>query len=449
MKKYVFIIIAFCITFFLTAAPAEYSDKTRLTRQDFFEENYREVWNSLSEMEQFAIACSSNIFQRNKQYHLDFSNRIVFSDNTRPGIEVLNENWDIYDYKQLMENYNELAEGEQAEMYRELAALLEKNPDLSIIDIGKKECLTVSAVSRLYMIQSMKDILGKHGIEAWIEARMISIIRWGIGAGYISEEEGRTLIEPVVKKVKDDYSDFEDFIAHWIAGYCFNAVFDSTCPDCTKELLYAVEAARAYIPFEELPFTGKNADAHTMKINEGVYTPSKLAEKMIPLQKVYKRYQKEEPSEDIYKDLLKEEENYPEVSDLLVLSRFVLMCKYSSPQERVKYVAEKEEYLNSINKETDTYNVIMKIYAADLINTNKPEKCITLYKELPQSLQNDAAVYYNYGYANYLMSYNCLTIIEKDIYNSRARDVFNRLKARDYKLGDFISKWLEATENSL
>ena len=140
----------------------------------------------------------------------------------------------------------------------------------------------------------------------------------------------------LIQKIKDDYVNFEEFISHWIAGYCYNAVFDSTCPDCTEALIAAIDTARAYIPFESLAFTGKNADKnHTMTLSECVYTPSALASKMIPMQKVYKRYWNDDPDKSVLEDMIKEEENYPEISDLVVLPHLVLMCTFSSAAERV------------------------------------------------------------------------------------------------------------------
>ena len=427
--------------------PVEYSDKfNKLSRKDFFEKYHRSTWDSLSEIEQFAIACSSNIFQRNGQYHLDFSNRIVFDEDTRKGIEVLNENWEIFNYEQLIQNYNELIEGEQATSYKELEEILNRNPGLSVIDIGIKEGMSVSSVSRMYLVQAMKDKLGKHGIEAWTQARSISIIRWGIGAGYISQEEGYSLIEPVVKEIIDNYTCFDEFIAHWVAGYCFNAVYDSTCPECTEILIEAIDEARAYIPFEELKFTGVNADtSYCMKVLDAVYNPDEFASKMIPVQKVYKRYQKEQPSAELYEELLKVEQDYPEISDLLILCRYSMMLKFCDSKERIEYAESKLDYLKNNPNTQGLYSDIVRIYSSDLLRTYQPEKVIALYKTLPVQYQSDELVYYNYGYANFLMINICQTILEKNVYQSRAIDVFRRLYSRGYDIGDMVN-WLRVVE---
>ncbi len=416
--------------------------------KEFFEKEYRCVWDSLTEEEQFAIACTSNVFERNGQYHLDLSNRLVFDKNTRKGIEVLNENWEIFNYEQLIENYNELTEGEQAAAYLELKDYFKQYPELTPVEIGTREDLNITAVSRMYFVKDKMEVLGFHGLDAWIDSRRISIIRWGIGAGYISEEEGRNLIIPIAKKLKDDYVSFEDFIAHWIAGYCYNAVYSSTCPECAEKLIKAIDTARAYIPFEELKFTGKNADKdHILTIEEAVYTPSAEAARMIPLQKLYKRYRTEEASKDMYTELLEIEKDYPEISDLTVIVHFILMIKYDTVYNRIEYIESKLAYLRTLNPQTETFYYLSDSYLSDLIKTYQPQKVLDYYNSLPQQLQTDEDLYYGYGYAYLLMSNICSTVLERNIYISRARTVFLRLKNNGYNLGEFINSWLKSTES--
>lgn len=427
--------------------PVQYDSKSKESPEDFFEREYRTFWESLPEYQQFAIACSSNVFERDGMFHLDYSNRIVFNNKTSTGKSILNNSWKIKSYEQLMQNYEELTRGEQNANYRELKEALLKYPDLSPIEIGKKEDLNVTAVSRIYLVKDMMDKLGKHDIEAWIDARRISILRWGISAGYISYEEADPLIKTIVEKIKDDYVDFEDFISHWIAGYCYNAVFDSTCPDCTQALLKAVQTARAYIPFEELGFTGKNADPnHTMKLKDSVYTPSALAAKLIPMQKVYKRYWNDKPSKTILEDMIKEEENYPEISDIVFLPRLVLMANYSTEEEIVKYIESKNVYMYSLPEGSKTYDYAIRLYINMLNKTYQPQKVLSLYKSLSLSYQSDKDIYWHYAYANYLMSNLASSLLERDVYISRAVNLFLQLKARDYDLGNFINNWLKALE---
>ncbi len=101
-----------------------------------------------------------------------------------------------------------------------------------------------------------------------------------------------------------------------------------------------------------------------------------------------------------------------------------------------------EQSIKTIPEDSDNYSDKMLAYFDELIENYQPEIIISLYKNLPQNLQNDQRFYYDYAYANYLMSYRCVTIIEKDIYNSRAADAFTRLKAHGFVLSDFLNCWL-------
>ncbi len=59
----------------------------------------------------------------------------------------------------------------------------------------------------------MKDVLGSHGIEAWDQGRQITLLRWGMGAGYISYDEALELIKTIVESIKANYVSWTDFIS--------------------------------------------------------------------------------------------------------------------------------------------------------------------------------------------------------------------------------------------
>ena len=403
----------------------------------------RELWDSLPEFEQFAIACSSNVFERNKQYHLDFNNRVLFNKNTTEGYEILNENWGIYNTEELLQSYKELAEGEQGALYNRLKALLEKYPDLTVLEIAEKERLTVTETSRMYFVEDMREALGVHGLQAWLDARKIAILRWGIGAGYITREQAVELIVPIVERIKNDYKNYEEFIAHFIAGYCFNAVYDSNCPDCAEKLISAVSSARKYIPFDTLPFTGINADKnYTMQIDDATYYPSITALKLDPIQKLYKK----SSNENVLEQLDEEVEKYPEAQTLVIPFKLRQLYNYASASKVIDYIHANKEYIDSYPKESAGYTELATIYMVDLIKVFRPEEAIALYNSLPESLQKEEGYYYSYGYANYQLSFLCSTVLERDIYIRRAKTVFERLLARNYDLGESVQNWLEAVE---
>ena len=428
--------------------PLKYKEDCGLEQWQFFNQEYRASWNTLSEEEQFLIACSANVFERNGQYHLDLTNQTYFENNTITGKYILNDRWNVYNKEDLLKADKEIEETGQAPAYRKLLALLSKYPDLPVVKIGEKEELTVTQVSRLYLIKELNSCLGMHGIDAWDDTRRINLMRWGMSAGYLTKEEGLELLQPIYLRLKNNYRSFEDFFAHWLAGFCYDEVFKSNCPQCTLDAFDALIAGRAYVPFEELKFSGQNADPnHTMTYEEGVYTPTDLAQKLIPVQMVYKRYWNETHTEDVLQELIEAEEAYPEAANLTMFAHVELLNQFGTAAERIEYIESKETFLNSLDKASEWRNKITKWYLLDLLNTYSAEKFISVYNKLPPSMQAEDEIYFGYGYANILMSNLCTTIIERDIYILRAKDILKRLESRDYDIGEFLRSWINALES--
>ena len=103
--------------------------------------------------------------------------------------------------------------------------------------------------------------------------------------------------------------------------------------------------------------------------------------------------------------------------------------------------------MNSLGETSDWRNKITKWYFRDLLNTYSPEKLISTYNKLPASMQADNENYFGYGYANILLSNLSTTVIERDIYILRAKDVLKRLEERNYNIGDFLRCWINAVES--
>ena len=77
-------------------------------QKEHFEKHYRETWDKLSEFEQYAIAFSSNLFQLNEYYHLDFSAKSIGENDREELVELLEDSWGITDYDTLMETFENL-----------------------------------------------------------------------------------------------------------------------------------------------------------------------------------------------------------------------------------------------------------------------------------------------------------------------------------------------------
>ena len=84
---------------------------------------------------------------------------------------------------------------------------------------------------------------------------------------------------------------------------------------------------------------------------------------------------------------------------------------------------------------------MVRMYCGDLVRNYEPEKFLEYYKTLPTKLQADETVYFCYGYAYYLLIKTSNSVLERDVYVSRARTVFTQLKQKGYSIGD-MEMWL-------
>lgn len=62
---------------------------------------FAQNWDQLSEVEKYAVAFSSNLFELNKENHFDFSNQ----SEAEEGKQILKDSWGITDYESLIENF--------------------------------------------------------------------------------------------------------------------------------------------------------------------------------------------------------------------------------------------------------------------------------------------------------------------------------------------------------
>ena len=457
--KLIFLIVFLMIPFFLFAQsgfdvqsyytehpPVRYDLSESGNPRDFFEREYRECWESLTEYEQFAIACSCIQFYMNTQFPLDFTNHIVFDESRPSGALELRIN-KVYSYEDLIKKINDLDNGGFNKDYVYHKSLLEKYPELSILEIAKKEVLTVLQIERLYMVKDKMDILGCHNLEAWNESKKICLIRWGMGAGYLTKEEGTELIKPIVQKLKDDYYDFLDFMAQYFAGDCYDALYTEDNYDGLRIrsiLVSAVACSRAYMSLDDLPFTGKNADEnHKMELPDGIFEPSESAEKVMPYVNAFYKYKTYKASKEVLQAFVDAENEYPEIADYVFTPKLVLMSKISSAEECIDFIENNLDYVYSLPIEHEEYSFILQLYFSYLLQLYRPQKLMTVYDSLPDSVKIQNEYYFCYGYANYLMTHICKSIIERDIYASRAKTVFLRLRNNDFDIGESMNCWVE------
>lgn len=328
--------------------------------KDFFNQNYKALWFSLPEIERYAIAFSSNLFETNRQFHLDFGNHFEFGNTVGYGKKTLNQSCGIRGYTSLISSTDSLLAGGHSKAYNDLIALLNKYPKKSVLKIAKAEHLTPLETSRLYWVSEMKDKLGSHGLEAWDEGRVITWIRWAVGAGYISYDEAIKQITPIVNNIRKNYKTWEDYMAHYVAGRDFYLLYSQDRNKFITESMAAVKTCRAYIPYETLLLYGTKADKdHVMHISDIQHSPSKEGVKWEEFRKLY--VMKESPF--VLEELTKLEKKYPEFSDLVYSWHLDLMLKYTEDNNQIyKYVKAHYKYFSKLPQDSRVYKLSMDLY---------------------------------------------------------------------------------------
>ena len=421
--------------------PVVYKNSNSDNRSTFFEKNYKGIWDRLPNVEKYAIAFSSNLFELNRQYHLDFENKVQLKNDSADSKELLKESWGIEDYKGLIETYNSLEEYGHSGAYKSLSDLLDKNPDKELLKIAVDEKLSMLDATRLHFVKETREKLGKHGIEAWDEGREITILRWGISCGYISSEEAMELIEPLIERIRDNYVSYNDYIAHYIMGKQFYALYNGNNEQLGNKAKQAALDAEAYIPFDSLDFSAENADKeHVLSLSDCIFIPSSSFTRW---EKVMNLYRQTSVTEESLKQLELFEKEMPECKNYFSYWHATMLYYLQKYDEVIQFIENKMNYLESLPKDSADYANSIHLYITALNNSFNPAKALSVYNSQPDYLKENVYYYYQYALSNYLMLSLCDTQKEFDYYKKTAKNAFLLLEENNYNLGESIENWLK------
>lgn len=232
-------------------------------------------WNRLSEDEKYACAFSSNLISANN--HSLYTFKIYDSKDNM--LASLQSSWDCHNIQDVLDEVEILTTAGQHSSYNKIKAMLEDNPGKTVLDIAREYMLDNRDIMRLYFVSEMKDILGEHGIEAWDEGRSICLLRWAAEAGWISQEEAFERTKPITAHIRNSYSSWEDFMAHYIAGRGFFALTDLNVPYMQNSALGYIEKFRTDDKFSRLPMLSVSANPNpVMQLEDAFYHPTEEAE---------------------------------------------------------------------------------------------------------------------------------------------------------------------------
>jgi len=79
--------------------------------------------------------------------------------------------------------------------------------------------------SRQAFVDKYGDVLGEKSLVVWDIARLVSLARWGVQCGYLTEHEAFEWIMPAAQQVQATYDSWEDMAENYLLGRQFWSVY--------------------------------------------------------------------------------------------------------------------------------------------------------------------------------------------------------------------------------
>ena len=399
--------------------------------------------------ERYACAFSSIMAQMNELNVTSFN---YGKDVGKQCRFILKNSWDITNYEQLISQIDDLLAHGHNGTFLFLAGLIETNENMKPVEIISKECLTASEGTRLFYVYSIKDRLGPLAISAWDKARCISLLRWSISAGFITEEEALQRAEPIVESLINEYSTWDDFFAHYIAGRQFYGATDNSSSRLATDAVKYCKQVHKKIDFENLPLQGTASDTGLLKYDDTslLYELSSEARRWYELQDLFDKYTEKNITKTTNK-LTEIKKKHKEYADIPFVEYFdsVLLSDQKTGADiwRCSFIYDKlKKQLENIPPDRTLYKWVNMDFARIHLILNHPEKALDCIALLPAETANS-------GYFQMLKGVSYLYLIgtSPDFevntnYESNAYEALSNAELQEYPLSDSTLQWMREYE---
>ncbi len=188
----------------------------------FIGKSYPEDAKPTARQRQWALATSAVLTEINTCCH--FILEETQSTNAH-GAKTLRNGWGVHNREDLLRSLKWLEEGGHRRRYDSFARALQQRgqilarpevsyaADLTNIDDEQKRTIAV--------VKIIHKRFGKQGLAGWDFSRYVSLCRWGVHAGYITEEEAWMRIMPVARMLQSTFSSWEELAYNYRLGRIF------------------------------------------------------------------------------------------------------------------------------------------------------------------------------------------------------------------------------------
>ncbi len=260
---------------------------------------WNEEWKKLTEEEQWFCLLSEPLTERNALSIISVNPEPFVPEGKQSHSQgILENSWQCFSKEELIATAEEFWNGEEKviaeyNFLKSKVAGLQASPaskvTAAIEKLAAEEILDFSSIARLYYIVEMQDILGENGLLAWNYGKLLAGLRWGIGAGWLTEAEALDLAKPFIDFLLNAFDSWEDYAVHYAFGRAYYALQYGL--NYTKYFNEALEDVRLYdieveedekdkiFTFHGIKFPGLNVNGNRiLTYSDAVYKPSKEAE---------------------------------------------------------------------------------------------------------------------------------------------------------------------------
>ena len=200
----------------------------------------------------------------------------------------------------------------------------EKYPGVSIDKIATTECMEIYQAVVIGFYAENRDKLGSHLTLALDLVRILSVLRWGVAAGWLNTAEALSVAKPLMMQLLNAYDSWEDFAVHFAVGWYFYACacgydFSSYKTDILNfvSVYSSSDIPDNHVVSHNIKFPAKNRNENPiLTYDDAEYTPSEEAEKWYLLRRAFSSDPKTWAYADKkrYSEVLAEKKNIPAVA---------------------------------------------------------------------------------------------------------------------------------------
>ncbi len=145
-------------------------------------------------------------------------------DNQAGAAKILKSSWGIKSKKDLLQKIRELLRTGDRAAFREEAGNMNAMSGKKLKTAMKQ--LSGDMLVHYQTVQYNWNTWKKKGLLAWDMCRISHLAQWGYIADYLTLEEAQAVMEPAIKKCRDNFSSWDEVQNNWLDGYCLYATID-------------------------------------------------------------------------------------------------------------------------------------------------------------------------------------------------------------------------------